>query len=366
MATQTGFLVISDISGYTMFLSKSELEHAQEILQALLELLIDHNRPPLTISRTAGDAVISYALAGAAIQGQTFVELMEDTYVAFRRAIELMVMNNSCQCNACANVSALDLKFFVHHGEFGIQKLGGHDELVGSDVNLLHRLLKNRVVEATGVAAYTLYTDGAIRALGLDGFTASLTSHRESYEHLGEVALWVQNMHPVWQAKQKERLITIPPERVVLEVSAEIALPPHQVWDYLIRPEFQSVIIGSDRQEITHRHSGRVAPGSVYVCYHGKQIIRRTILQWRPFEEIITEDLIPLPGTFVPIRYLLTPTASGTRLTQTFGKGRGPLRLLADLKLRLSAKQAQADVEKFRDTVHAAWAAQSGQEVQLL
>ncbi len=363
MASQSGFLVISDISGYTLFLSKSELEHAQEILQTLLELLIDHNRPPLTISRTAGDAVISYALAGAAIQGQTFVELMEDTYVAFRRAIELMVMNNSCRCNACANISSLDLKFFVHHGEFGIQKLGGHDELVGSDVNLLHRLLKNRVVEATGVRAYTLYSDAAIRALGLDGFTASLAPHQESYEHLGAVALWVQDMHPVWQAKQKDRLITIPRERVTLEVSTEIALPPHQVWNYLIQPEFQSVIVGSDRQEITHTHNGRVAPGSVYVCYHGKQIIRRTILQWRPFEEIITEDLTPLPRTFVPIRYLLTPTENGTRITQTFGKFRGPLRLVGDLILRMSARQAQVDVEKFRDAVHTAWAAQSRQEV---
>lgn len=355
MASHSGFLVISDITGYTMFLSKSELEHAQEILQSLLELLIDYNRPPLIISRTAGDAVISYALGGKAIGGQTFVELMEDTYVAFRRAIEMMVMNNSCQCNACANVSALDLKFFVHHGEFGIQKLGGHDELVGSDVNLLHRLLKNRVKEATGVAAYTLYSAAAIHALGLDGFTDSLTPHAESYEHLGEVALWVQNMRPVWEQRKAEQIITIPPERVLVEVSAEIALPPHQVWDYLVTPEFASVIIGSDRQEITHRHNGRVTPGSVYLCYHGKQIVRRTILQWRPFEEIITEDLTPLPTYSVPMRYSLTPTTGGTRVTQAFAKGRGALRLMGDFVVRRMAKQAQIDIDKFRDVVEADW-----------
>ncbi len=358
MASQSGFLVISDITGYTRFLSESELEHAQEILQSLLELLIDHNRPPLTISRTAGDAVISYSVAGASILGQTFVELMEDTYVAFRRAIELFVMNNTCRCNACANVSALDLKFFVHHGEFGIQKLGGHDELVGSDVNLLHRLLKNRVVEATGVRAYTLYTDAAIEALGLAGFRASLTSHQESYEHLGEVTLWVQDMHPIWLEKREQVLITIPPERVVLEVSTEISLPPHQVWDYLVQPEFARLIIGSDRQEITHRHNGRVAPGSVYVCYHGKQISRRTILQWRPFEEIIFEAPTPLPRTFSPVRVLLTPTAGGTHVAHTFGKMRGVFRLLGETIIRFSARQYhQAAIETFRDAVLADWAA---------
>ncbi len=357
MATQSGFLVISDITGYTLYLSKSELDHAQHILQSLLELLIDHNRPPLAISRTAGDAVISYALAGASIQGQTFVELMEDTYVAFRRAIELFVMNNTCQCNACANVAALDLKFFVHHGEFGIQKLGGHDELVGSDVNLLHRLLKNRVVEATGIRAYTLYSEAAIRALGLDGFAGNLISHRESYEHLGEVALWVQDMHPVWHAKQDEKLITIPPEQAVLVVSTEINLDPHQVWDYLIQPKFQSMITGADRQVIEHRHNGRVVPDSVYVCYHGKQTLRRTILQWRPFEEFISDDLTPLPKTVVPARYQLTPTETGTRLTEIFGKSRGPLRLLADWRFKFVAKQYQAGIDRFRDAVESDWAA---------
>ena len=33
--TQSGLLLIADISGYTMFLSASELDHAQEILSTL-------------------------------------------------------------------------------------------------------------------------------------------------------------------------------------------------------------------------------------------------------------------------------------------------------------------------------------------
>ena len=74
-----GLLLIADISGYTIYLSQSELEHAQEVLQSLLALLIDHTRPPLVLSRLAGDAVISYVLQETAVQGQTFVELIETT-----------------------------------------------------------------------------------------------------------------------------------------------------------------------------------------------------------------------------------------------------------------------------------------------
>lgn len=356
-STQHGYLLIADITGYTMYLSQSELEHAQEVLQALLELLIDHTRPPLTISRTAGDAVISYSLLGASLNGQTFVELLEDTYVAFRRAIELMVLNNSCHCNACANIGSLDLKFFLHFGAFGIQRLGGHDELVGSDVNLIHRLLKNHIVEQTGVRAYTLYTDAAITQLSLGEFRHKLVQHRESYEHLGEVTVWIQDMHPVWAAKREAMRITIPPEKTALQIETEIALPPELVWDYLVRPEYRVTLIGSDRQEIQDRKEGRVAEGSIYQCYHGKQVIRQTVVQWQPFEQMTTEDLVPL--ALSPIRVLvdfrLIPTQHGTRLVQTMGKAQGPLlvRKVADRMLGSMAGKGKKDIEAFRQRIEA-------------
>ncbi len=350
-ATQQGYVLIADISGYTMYLTESELEHAQGVLQRLLELLIDHTRPPLTISRTAGDAVISYSLLGAALQGQTFVELIEDTYVAFRRTIELMVLNNTCRCNACANISTLDLKFFVHFGAFGVQRLGGHDELVGSDVNLIHRLLKNHVVEQTGIRAYALYTAAAIQQLGLVEFCQKLVAHRESYEHLGETAVWIQDMHPVWQTKKEALRIAIPPNKIALQVATMIGLPPHQVWDYLAQPEYRSKLIGSDRQEILDRRDGRVAEGSAFQCYHGDQVIMQTVVQWRPFEQMTTEDLVPIPGTTlrVLVDLRLEPAGENTRLVQTFSKAQGNAygRLMAKMAMASKVKEAQRDIDGF-------------------
>ena len=60
MAEQ-GYLAIADITGYTAYLNESELEHAQDSLSTILNLLIDQTKPPLTISRLEGDAVISFA-----------------------------------------------------------------------------------------------------------------------------------------------------------------------------------------------------------------------------------------------------------------------------------------------------------------
>jgi hypothetical protein len=42
--TQHGYLVLADISGYTSFVAKTELEHSHEILTELLELLVERFR----------------------------------------------------------------------------------------------------------------------------------------------------------------------------------------------------------------------------------------------------------------------------------------------------------------------------------
>ena len=59
--TQHGYLVIADISGYTSFVAKTELEHSHEILSELLGLLVEKFKPLMTISKLEGDAVFAYA-----------------------------------------------------------------------------------------------------------------------------------------------------------------------------------------------------------------------------------------------------------------------------------------------------------------
>ncbi len=353
--THSGTLLIADVTGYTMFLSQSELEHAQEIMSSLLELLISHTKPPLALSRTAGDAVISYGLASTGssptLQGQTFVELLEDTYVAFRRTIEQMVLNNTCRCAACANVAALDLKFFVHHGVFGLQNLGHHVELIGSDVNLIHRLLKNSIVETTGIRAYTVYSAAAVEALGLGEMTTAMSPHVERYDHLGEVQLFVQDMQPVWQAQTNAAQVDIPPDQVLVSVEREFAWPPHLLWDMLSRPEYRASLLGAVSQTIGQKQSGRIAPGTEIHCDHGNRATHQRIVAWRPFEMMLSEDTTPIPGTTCLTRLRLRPTPAGTCLEFAMSRGGGPAlnRRLMDavarrmLPARLSQGLAELD-----------------------
>lgn len=321
-----GFILIADITGYTSFLGESELEHAEGTLTDLLELLVDQTRPPLQITGLSGDAVLSYGL-DEAVTAQSLIEGLEDAYVAFRRAIELMVLNNTCQCNACANVSSLDLKFFVHHGQFMLSSVGEYTELVGSDVNLVHRLLKNNVTSELGIRAYVLCTDAAERQLAVDTDGVDKLRHVETVDDFGSVITWVRDMHPVYEARKHETLIRYGPEEVLGVYETTVDLPPEVVWDYLNHSGFRELLTGSDRTEVLERSAGRVVEGTVFQCYHGKHTIPQLVLEWRRPTRVVVNMTVPVVGgpIDVLIDFSLDPLGTGTRVTETLARLRGPL-----------------------------------------
>ena len=147
--TQHGYLVLADISGYTSYLAGVELDHAQGVLTDLLETLVASFKSLLTISKLEGDAVFGYVPEAQVIRGETLIEFVEAAYVAFRDRVDGIKRGTTCTCNACRALPTLDLKFIVHHGDYMTQRIAGIHELVGSDVNLAHRLLKNHVGEQT-------------------------------------------------------------------------------------------------------------------------------------------------------------------------------------------------------------------------
>jgi hypothetical protein len=46
--------------------------------------------------------------------------------------------------------------------------------------------------------------------------------------------------------------------------------------------------------EIANRSNGRIAPGSVYQCYHGDKMVPQTVLEWQPFESMIERNCRPI------------------------------------------------------------------------
>ncbi len=102
-------------------------------------------------------------------------------YADFRGRLDAAHDVWSCQCDACMRIDALDLKFVLHAGRFVIHEIAGRPELVGPEVVMAHRLLKNEAAEVMGNGAYVLVTSPAASFLDVpnEGSVALVAT----YEH---------------------------------------------------------------------------------------------------------------------------------------------------------------------------------------
>ena len=114
---QTGFLVLADLTGYTAYLSGSEIEHAPAIAGDLLETIVGRLEPPFRLVKLEGDAAFLFVEDGRA-DGSLLLDAIEASYLAFRRRLRSIDQATTCDCNSCRLAPRLDLKVFVHHGAY--------------------------------------------------------------------------------------------------------------------------------------------------------------------------------------------------------------------------------------------------------
>ena len=191
--TDHGFLILADVSGFTRFVTTTELEHGSDIIAALLDEVVGHLSPPLEIQEIEGDAVFALGGEGSPLPKSRLLEVLEDAFAAFKARQRAMQEAEICPCGACQQTGTLDLKMVVHHGRFLRHMVGGRNRVTGTAVILVHRLLKNGLGRKGG---YALLTEPVLRSLGIDATEAGLPAHTEYYEHLGDVRCFVRDLSP--------------------------------------------------------------------------------------------------------------------------------------------------------------------------
>ncbi len=312
---QQGYLLIADISGYTAFFTQTEIDHAHEVVEGLIEAMLAHMEPFFTIAKLEGDAIFAYVPAGSYLQPQTVLEAIEGVYCTFRLTLERMHYNTTCTCQACQLMPTLDLKFVVHNGQFIV---GKRQELSGPDVILVHRLLKNSICRQTGFNAYAFFTQAAQTTIGLDNL--AWQPHAETYQHLGTVPGHVIDLHPVWEQRQYQYRIEVLPEQAAVEVEFELPVSPELAWDYLTDPASKRQYREADSLAILGGGRQRAGIGTVHHCVHGLQVNDELIIDWQPFRQVTYKDQIsyPLLAFDMLNTTCLAPTAAGTRVTMRF------------------------------------------------
>ena len=186
-----GVLVLADISGFTAFVTATELEHGPPIIADLLGEVMRELSPSLEIQEVEGDAVFALGPDRALVPPAVLLDLLEGAFTAFRTRQRELQADDRCSCRACRSVGTLDLKIVAHHGRFLRQMVGHRRQAAGVNVVLAHLLLKNRWARSD---AYILLTDAALAWVGVSPQAAGLTAHTERYEHFGDVRYFVRDL----------------------------------------------------------------------------------------------------------------------------------------------------------------------------
>ncbi len=186
--TKHGFLILADISGFTAFMTATEIEHGPPIITELLEEVIRHISPPLDVQAIEGDAVFAVGADGNVLPPARLLEVLQAAFAGFREKQRELAADDSCTCGACRSVERLRLKAIGHYGAFLELTVGGRPQVAGADVILAHRLLKNGVPRN---GDYTILTRPALDYMGVDAARLGLVPHSERYDHFGDVECFV-------------------------------------------------------------------------------------------------------------------------------------------------------------------------------
>ena len=139
-----GLLFIPDISGFTKFITQTEIEHSRLIIQELLEVLINSNEIGLKISEIEGDAILFYRFGEPPTLDEVYGQV-EKMFCEFHRRIIAYDHRRYCLCRACHSANDLTLKIISHYGEFTGYSVQNFNKLIGKDIIIAHQLLKNDI-----------------------------------------------------------------------------------------------------------------------------------------------------------------------------------------------------------------------------
>ena len=164
-------------------------------------------------------------------------------FINFHSHLDEIDKSNVCQCGACKSASNLTLKFIIHIGEIKEVSINKFNKLIGSDLILAHRLLKNSIDSKE----YLLLSDIYYENYPADNVEfenwVELKSTLEKIENFGEVKLKYVDFKPL--ADQLPKILeenkpikhTRNPD-IVIKIDAPILMVHHALTATDVKKEY--------------------------------------------------------------------------------------------------------------------------------
>jgi hypothetical protein len=144
MAESNTTILIPDISGFTEFMTSTELTHASHAINFLIDAMLTAVGEEYEVSEIEGDAVLLIR-KGPAPSKKEILGTCLKIFNAFHFQRKWMQQYTVCPCGACMAITNLTLKFVAHHGPLAEIKVGRFVKQSGTEMIVAHRLLKNSI-----------------------------------------------------------------------------------------------------------------------------------------------------------------------------------------------------------------------------
>ena len=242
----TGTLLLADLTGYTAYLSGSEIEHAPMIAGDLLETssAASSHRSACRSSRAMPRSCTS----------RTGAPTRRSSSTRSRPPIRVPASPPQHRCR-----DRLRLQLLPPRPSAGPQAVRpprpvrrrvdrGTGRVAGADVILAHRLLKGEAAATRGTG-FAEFTSAAAATLGVvDDEPADRVT--EVFEHVGSVEAVVVDLDGRWQAETGRQRVGIDAEDALLDVEAVLHAPPADCWASIRPPQAARSLGGPD---LVHR-----------------------------------------------------------------------------------------------------------------
>ena len=163
MSETKSTILIPDISGFTEFMTTTELTHASHALNYLIDAILNAVGDEYEVAEIEGDAVLLIR-KGSPPSKKEIRDICLKIFNAFHYQRKWMQQHTICPCGACMAIINLTLKFVVHYGPLGEIKVGRFVKPSGTEMIVAHRLLKNSIDNNE----YVLITEKLLREVDED------------------------------------------------------------------------------------------------------------------------------------------------------------------------------------------------------
>lgn len=182
------FFCVPDITGFTKFVANSDISFTKEVIPNLLRRLIESNILKMNVAEIEGDAIFFYK-TGRLPPVNRVAKQCKLFYSVFSDFLEMLEKNDPENHERYLAGNQLGLKMIVHFGHVSTANIKGRTKLLGEDVIIAHKLLKNSI----GASSYILLTEKYLANIRNKGNLSmwfqvnELIPGVEQYDYIGEV-----------------------------------------------------------------------------------------------------------------------------------------------------------------------------------